>query len=621
MDFLHNVLYIWKVRTYKIFSSPKVFSPIYLFALLALQIMLVLLAGLVVVMNIWNIEHPFIWFFSIFIFCFFSLGDKRLAYDYLGNSRWVQFFPLSIRHSFLGRFSFGLIVLFFFTLLSTLYYQPLSLSNGIFSISRSVYPRYNLLSDFNTMHGHIYFDREKLFPIDGILQWLLWPLNVDTIDNRLGINIFGWQTFNYWSFFDGLDSFSRFYHFFNIYFDFTLIGLLLSILTSFLYLIILFSILPPSYPQLFNFCYLSSFISLIVTFSTNHLFIFYMSFEFILIPFFFIVAFWGSRMQRFGAALRLILFTLLFSLPFTIIIFFNLTTSIFSFNFSLLSDTLIPLGFHFNMLFYVATFLAFAVKIPLFPAHIWLPEVHGEAPTFGSVLLAGVLLKLGGYGLVQVCSPILIMGGFDSYLDLFPLFYTISILTILYSNFSVFVQTDIKRIIAYYSIGHMGFVTLGLATGSLEGWAGASVIMLSHGLSAAGLFFAVGYLYELTHTRSLFTYRGVATVAPIFATLFFVLICANMGIPGTLNFIGEQLVFTSLMSYSPWSTLLPALGVLLNGFSSILFCNRILFGEATERMALEVRDFGYDTVTAYGLVLAPLILVGFFPSILLSIIY
>lgn len=618
MAFLHNVAYIWKVRKYKIFSRPDIFSPISLFALFILQFVLLLLGGTAMFANIWSIEHPILWFFIFFSFCFFTTGDRDSSW-YYANSRWVSFFPLSVRNSLFGRSSFLFISAIFFSLLACFYYYPLSLSGVTSSLSALVFPHYEQLFDFHTMRGHIHFYTERSFPIESVSQWLLWPLGPETIDNRIGINLLGWQTFTPWSFLEGIDTFSRFYHFFNIYFEFTSVGLLLCILTSFLYLTILSSILPPAYPQLFNVCYLTSFLSLLVTFSTNHLFIFYMSFEFILIPFFFIVAFWGSRMQRFGAALRLVLFTLLFSLPFTVIMFFNLTSSTFSFNFNLLAASLAPLGFHFNMLFYLAAFLAFAVKIPLFPAHIWLPEVHGEAPTFGSVLLAGILLKLGGYGFIQVCSPIL-MENFDSSLDFFPLIYTISVLTILYSNLSVFVQTDIKRIIAYYSIGHMGFVTLGLATGSLEGWAGASVIMLSHGLSAAGLFFAVGYLYELTHTRSLFIYRGVATIAPVFACCFFVLICANMGLPGTLNFVGEQLVFTSLASYSAAAIFLPTLGILLNGLSSILFCNRIIFGEPNLRVVSEVRDIPYDVTAMYLLILLPLVIVGFFPTALLSLI-
>jgi NADH:ubiquinone oxidoreductase subunit 4 (subunit M) len=205
-------------------------------------------------------------------------------------------------------------------------------------------------------------------------------------------------------------------------------------------------------------------------------------------------------------------------------------------------------------------------------------------------------------------------------MNFFPFVYTISVLTILYSNLSVFTQVDIKKTIAYYSIGHMGFVTLGLCTGSNEGFTGAITIMVAHGLSAAGLFFLVGYLYEKTHTRALFAYRGVATTAPIFAFFMFIFICANMGLPGTINFAGEQLVLASLIKYHFAAALLPLVGVLLNGISSILFINRLLFGEVNPLVASTVSDVRTSEFVVFGAVGFPLVFFGFFPAIFTTLI-
>jgi NADH-quinone oxidoreductase subunit M len=429
------------------------------------------------------------------------------------------------------------------------------------------------------------------------------------------------RPFVLWAWNGNADGVWELFEIFMTYFDFNHAGLILSTLTCFLYTLILFSsraaFMRSAY---FYFFYLGSVAALLVCFLTDHFFIFYLAFEFILIPFFFIVGFWGSRVQRFGAAMRLVFFTVLFSLPLVVIIFSNFMGDLFSFRFEWMHATLMPLGYHFNALFYTAAFLAFAVKIPLFPAHVWLPEAHGEAPTFGSVLLAGILLKLGGFGFLQVCFPAVSDLLFDGATTFFPLVYTISVLTILYSNVSVFVQTDIKKTIAYYSIGHMGFVTLGLAAGAFEGYSGAVVIMLAHGLSAAGLFFAVGYLYEMSHSRALFYYRGLATIMPFFGLFFFLFICANMGLPGTLNFVGEQLVLASLVKYSPFTLVLPLFGVLMNGISSVLFLNRLLFGEVNGHTVRSVGDIQANDRFVYALVAAPLVIIGFFPSLLLAFV-
>lgn len=398
---------------------------------------------------------------------------------------------------------------------------------------------------------------------------------------------------------------------------FTWSGLLLSVLTTYLYFLIATYYFPVSnnfvlFPAFVFFMVISE-VSLYLTFLTSNFFIFYILFEFILVPFYFIVLLWGSRANRVGASFRLVFFTLVFSLPLTVLVALNLYNNYFSFNFDILFSTLSANSLFLQVAFYFACFLAFAVKIPLFPAHVWLPEAHGEAPTFGSVLLAGILLKLGGYGFYQVFYEFVNPSWNMNLINLFSIVYVISVLTIFYSNIVVFNQLDIKRTIAYYSIGHMGFVTLGLISGNQEAMIGAVLIMLSHGLSAAGLFFCVGYIYEQSHTRSIIAFRGLATHAPYLAIIMFFFVCANISFPGTSNFIGEQLVLVGLAKLTPILTFLPMFGVFFGGLSTFLFYIRIVFGEFQEKSVI-VRDLNTWQLVCLSLVFLPLVVVGFFPS-------
>jgi len=398
-------------------------------------------------------------------------------------------------------------------------------------------------------------------------------------------------------------------------------GLLISILTSYLYFVIALYYNPirnniVSF-QLFVFFIIVSEVSLYFTFLTSNFFIFYSLFEFILVPFYFIVLIWGSRPNKLSASFRLVFFTLVFSLPLTTLMGFNLYNNYFSFNFEMLFPTLAANHIILQIFFYFSCFLAFAVKIPLFPAHVWLPEAHGEAPTFGSVLLAGILLKLGGYGFYQVFYEFSNVIFNMQIVNLFSIVYVISLLTIFYSNIIVFNQLDIKKTIAYYSIGHMGFVTLGLISSNQEAMIGSIIIMLSHGLSAAGLFFCVGYIYEQSHSRSIIAFRGLATSAPYLAIIFFLFVCANISFPGTSNFIGEQMVLIGLAKISPEFTFLPMIGVLLNGFSTFLFYARIVFGEFKISNSF-VRDLNYNQIFCFFAIFIPLTLMGFYPEIIIK---
>ena len=417
-------------------------------------------------------------------------------------------------------------------------------------------------------------------------------------------------------------SYDIFYSFISYpYLNFS--GLLLSVLTTYIYFIIslyyFFSSSEVVNYRFFIFFLIITEFSLYLTFFTSNFLLFYILFEFILIPFYFIVLIWGSRPTKVGASFRLVFFTLVFSSPLTVLMAINFYDDLFSFNFQILFSTLSTNSIFLQIAFFFSSFLAFAVKIPLFPAHVWLPEAHGEAPTFGSVLLAGVLLKLGGYGFYQVfyefINPVWSMQVFN----FFTFTYVVSILTIFYSNIIVFNQLDIKRTIAYYSIGHMGFVTLGFITNNVEGYSGAILIMLSHGLSAAGLFFCVGYLYEQSHTRSILAFRGIAATTPVLASLIFFFICANISFPGTANFIGEQLVLIGLAKLDPALSFLPVMGVLLNGLSTFLFYIRLAFGEVTNETVF-IRELQTHKFLLLIVLFFPIVIAGFFPNFLVNII-
>nr|ANH09513.1 NADH dehydrogenase subunit 4 [Coeloseira compressa] len=382
----------------------------------------------------------------------------------------------------------------------------------------------------------------------------------------------------------GFDSSSSFFQFsesffwtFSLNFHYSIgidgISLFFILLTTFLSVICV--LLSWNISNLFLKDYLLNFLLLefflIQVFCVLDLFLFYIFFEAVLIPMFLIIGVWGSRTRKIRAAYQFFLYTLIGSLLMLIsllFIYINVGTTDLLFlwqtQFSELTQIILFLCF----------FASFSVKIPMFPFHVWLPEAHAEAPTAGSVILAGILLKMGGYGFLRFSLPMF------PYASIFftPLIFTLSLIAIIYASLTTLRQIDLKKIIAYSSVSHMGFVTIGIFTLNIQGIEGSILLMLSHGLISSALFLCIGFLYDRHKTRLIKYYSGLVQVMPLFSVFFLVFSFANLSFPGTSSFIGEILVLLSSFYISTTLTFFSSLGMVFGAAYSIWFFNRISFG-------------------------------------------
>ena len=312
-------------------------------------------------------------------------------------------------------------------------------------------------------------------------------------------------------------------------------------------------------------------IILIGVFTTSDLLIFYILFESSLIPLFLLIGIWGSRNEKIKAAFYFFFYTLIGSLLMLISIF-KIYSLIGSTNAIFINHIDIPSNYQFW--FFIGFTISFAVKVPMIPVHIWLPQAHVEAPLAGSVLLAGILLKLGGYGFIRFLYPL-----FPIAFQYFsPFIILLSLIAIIYGGLTTCRQNDMKRLIAYSSVAHMGFVSLAIFTHSFEGLCASILMMLAHGLSSSGLFMSAGVLYARFHSRIIKYFKGLTVVMPILSSITLILILANIGFPLTFNFIAEFFTIISAYNYSWIVGLLSSLGLILSTVYALYFYNRIFFG-------------------------------------------
>ena len=339
--------------------------------------------------------------------------------------------------------------------------------------------------------------------------------------------------------------------------------------------------------------------------------LFYIFFEGVLIPMFLIIGVWGGQ-RRVYAAFKFFLYTLTGSVLMLIaIIFIYLQTGVK--DIPTLLKTSLPRDF--QLWLWIAFFASFAVKIPMWPVHTWLPDAHVEAPTAGSVILAGVLLKMGGYGFLRFSLPMMPLAS-----DFFtPLMFSLSVIAVIYTSLVALAQIDMKKLIAYSSVAHMGFVTLGIFALNIQGIQGAIYQMLSHGIVSAALFLCVGVVYDRMHTRLIDRYGGLVERMPIYAFTFMLFMLASVGLPGTGGFIGEFLVLVGLFKVNTTVAVLASLGVVLGAAYMLWLYRRVVFGSLTRADLKLITDMNIREVAIFAPLIFLTLWMGIYPTPFLEI--
>jgi len=428
------------------------------------------------------------------------------------------------------------------------------------------------------------------------LLFIYFDLNNANFQYCFDLNLFGFDVLNL-NFFFGVDG----------------ISVLFIVLTSFLIFLCNIFILNEKLLKEYIICLFLIHFILLVIFSILDLFLFYVFFEFLLIPMYLIIGIWGSRERKIRAAYLLFFYTVCGSLLMfiSLLYIYNIAGTfnleyLFNFKFSFTEQIFLWLAF----------FIAFASKIPMFPFHIWLPEAHVEAPTIGSVLLAGILLKLGVYGFLRYSLTIF----FDASYFYIPLIYTLSLIGIIYASLNAIRQTDLKRIIAYSSIAHMNLIVLGIFSFNILGIEGSILQSISHGFVSGALFLLVGIIYDRYHTRLLFYYGGLVHTMPIFSSIFLFFTMANIALPGTSSFVGEFILLIGIYENNIFICALSAVSVVLSGAYSLWLYNRVNFGNLKYNYTGLYKDLNLKETIIFIPIIIFVLLLGVYPNFFLKFI-
>ena len=358
-------------------------------------------------------------------------------------------------------------------------------------------------------------------------------------------------------------------------------------------------------------------------FLATDLFLFYVFWELMLVPMYFIIGVWGGE-RRIYAAVKFVLFTLAGSLLMLVAIidlsfFHHAQAGTWSFAYEDMLKVAVPMGQGFwhspQLLLFAAFALAFAIKVPVFPLHTWLPDAHTEAPTGGSIILAGVLLKLGTYGLLRFNRPLFP----QAWQAATPLFLTLAVIGIIYGALVAWAQRDMKKLVAYSSVTHMGFIVLGLFAGTVASTQGALIQMVNHGLSTGALFLLVGVIYDRRHTRLIEDFGGLAAVMPLYTGAFLLATLASIGVPGLNGFVGEFLILTGSFARHPAAVVLAATGIVLGAVYMLSLVQRVFWNALSNPENRDLTDLTWQEALAFGPLAVLMVWIGVHPGTFLSL--
>jgi NADH-quinone oxidoreductase subunit M len=358
-------------------------------------------------------------------------------------------------------------------------------------------------------------------------------------------------------------------------------------------------------------------------FLATDLFLFYVFWELMLLPMYFIIGVWGGE-RRIYAAVKFVIFTLAGSLLMLVGILYmaylhHAQLGAWSWAYTDMLKLQVPMGQGFwgspQMLVFAAFALAFAIKVPLFPLHTWLPDAHVEAPTGGSIVLAGVLLKLGTYGLLRFNRPLFP----EAWERATPLFLTLAVIGIVYGALVSWAQKDVKKLVAYSSVSHMGFIVLGLFAGTVASTQGALIQMVNHGLSTGALFMLVGMIYDRRHTRQIEDFGGLAAVMPVYTAAFMIATLGSIGLPGLNGFVGEFLILTGSYAKHPTAVVVAATGIVLGAVYMLSLVQRVFWNSLTHEENRTLKDMSWRELLAFAPLAVLMVWIGVQPGTFLTL--